>query len=230
MGGRSIRIKKRYKSDMSDNMNTFALKYESYMKQDVTDKVEQERLIKELIRAETDLEYTLLHHPDFREGLFFGTPRYGHPEGKIILHIREVMDNVERIPLLNPIDREKLRLITLVHDVFKNKEAESRKIKGRRPDNHHAVYAAEFVKQFINDEQLITLIRLHDEAYYCWQLYKRDRQLECQIRLDNLLDALGDSLQLFYLFFKCDTRTGDKNQEPLEWFERTVKGIERIDF
>ena len=33
-------------------------------------------------------------------------------------------------------------------------------------------------------------------------------------------------LQLYYLFFKCDTQTGDKTQAPLKWFEREVPGIE----
>ena len=47
-------------------------------------------------------------------------------------------------------------------------------------------------------------------------------------RLQRLQDAMGPDLQLYYLFFKADTQTGDKNQAPLKWFEMVVKGIEVV--
>ena len=39
------------------------------------------------LKPETDIEHKLINHPDFMKGLFWGQPRYGHPEGKIIYHI-----------------------------------------------------------------------------------------------------------------------------------------------
>jgi hypothetical protein len=42
------------------------------------------------------------------------------------------------------------------------------------------------------------------------------------------LEKMENSLQLFYLFFKCDTLTGDKTLAPLTWFEEHVTGIELV--
>ncbi|MDV7390303.1 hypothetical protein RZS08_03065, partial [Arthrospira platensis SPKY1] len=56
-------------------------------------------LIEKTLQPETDLERQLILHPEFREGLLWGVPRYGHPEGEIYKHIREVLDNIERLPI-----------------------------------------------------------------------------------------------------------------------------------
>ena len=52
--------------------------------------------IEELIKAETALELQLINEPEFRKGLIWGTPRFGHPEGTIVLHINEVLNNILR--------------------------------------------------------------------------------------------------------------------------------------
>jgi len=39
---------------------------------------------------------------------------------------------------------------------------------------------------------------------------------------------MEDCMQLFYLFFKCDTLTGDKTLAPLTWFEEHVTGIDLV--
>src|SRR3712207_9596297 len=33
-----------------------------------------------------------------------------------------------------------------------------------------------------------------------------------------LLSRLGDNLELYLAFYQCDNQTGDKSQEPYEWF------------
>ncbi len=218
------------RSFMSKNMNTFADNYKHYVEDRMINPEKEELLIAEMIDAQTELERAIISDASFRKGLFWGTPRYGHPEGKVIFHIKEVMENVNRIPDLDSDTKNKLRLITLIHDSFKYKEDASRKIHGRMPDNHHAVYAAQFAAPYITDTRLVRLIELHDEAYYSWQLFRQHRFVECQLKLDRLKRELGDYFQLFYLFFKCDTKTGDKNQAPLHWFESTVKEIEVVDF
>lgn len=191
---------------------------------------EQKRLIEELIAPETALEKKLISREEYINGLFWGKPRYGHPEGNVIYHIREVLDNVDRIPNLDSGSRELLRIVTLVHDIFKYKEHEERKTQGRMPDNHHAHFAAEFIKEFTNNEALISIIRLHDEAYYCWKLLRFDRLDDYEVKLSNLMDQVQDYIQLYYLFFKCDTQTGDKTQEPLLWFEKEIPGIDVVEF
>ncbi|MBN8527534.1 MAG: hypothetical protein J0M02_19550, partial [Planctomycetes bacterium] len=42
--------------------------------------------------------------------------------------------------------------------------------------------------------------------------------------LESLLERMNYCLQLYYLFFKCDTQSGDKTQAPLKWFEKTIEG------
>ncbi len=191
-----------------------------------TETMKREEIIFDILRPETELEKTILSDNEYKEGLFWGTPRYGHPEGKVIFHIREVLDNVDKMVGISDEQRMKLRLITLIHDTFKYKENESRKIFGRQPDNHHAVFAANFAEQYIKDKSVLQAILLHDEAYYAWRLKAFNREQEHQKKLENLLATLGDNLQLFYLFFKCDTCTGDKDPRPLEWFEAEIKDIQ----
>ena len=193
--------------------------------------------IEELLLPESELEEAILRDPAFRQGLLWGKPRFGHPEGQVVYHIREVLDNVDLVCELltkkNGADvstkRTHLRLITFIHDAFKYQEDKSK--HPRDWSKHHAVYARKFARRYIDDPILLEVIELHDDAYYSWRLTHLYEKPEMgQKRLTNLLDRIGDYLQLYYLFFKCDTRTGDKNQAPLKWFEATVKGIDIIDF
>mgnify|MGYP000898932673 CR=1 FL=1 len=70
------------------------------------------------LKPETDIEHKLINHPDFMKGLFWGQPRYGHPEGKIIYHIAEVLKNIDQLNI-NLHTRQQLRLIAFLHDTFK---------------------------------------------------------------------------------------------------------------
>jgi len=186
-----------------------------------------ESKIEAKLHPETDLEARIIADPDFQAGLFWGKPRYGHPEGQIINHIPEVLANVDKLKI-SPEMRRKLRIITYVHDTFKHIED-----KGNPRDwsKHHGVYARKFLEKYVDEPLLLTVTEMHDEAYYSWRLFALyNRPEKGQERLDNLLNKVGEELQLFYLFFKCDTQTGDKIQTPVRWFEETVKGIEIMHF
>ncbi len=179
------------------------------------------------LKPETDLEAQIIADPDFQAGLFWGKPRYGHPEGQVINHIPEVLANVDKLTISAEM-RRKLRLITYVHDTFKHIED-----KGSPRDwsKHHGVYARKFLEKYVNEPLLLTVTEMHDEAYYAWRLFALyNRPEKGQERLDYLIEKVGAELQLFYLFFKCDTQTGDKIQTPVRWFEETVKGIEIMHF
>ncbi|GAB4129643.1 MAG: hypothetical protein OHK0045_05010 [Raineya sp.] len=179
------------------------------------------------IEAHSDLEVKIMEDLAWQEGLFFGKPRYGHPEGKIIRHIHEVLENVENLrPKISVEDYHNLRLITLIHDTFKHKVDES---KPRVEANHHAYIARKFAERYISDTCVLDIIELHDEAYHAWrELACKKKPERSQERLQNLLTRLGKNIELFYKFFVCDTQTGDKNQESLRWFEQKT-GIKRID-
>ena len=183
--------------------------------------------IKAILKPETELEHQFIADPDFQTGLMYGKPRYGHPEGQVLYHIPEVLVNVDKLAISTEMRRQ-LRIITFVHDTFKNIEDKS---TPRDWSKHHGVYARKFLAKFIKDEVLLKITELHDEAYYCWRLYALYGQPEkSKLRLQHLFEQIKNNRQLYYLFFKCDTQTGDKIQKPVKWFEETVKGIEVVDF
>ena len=190
--------------------------------------LEQRLQIESLLKPENELEAKMLREPEFLRGLMWGRPRYGHPGGKVLYHIREVLNNVDKLTICSE-QRKNLRLVTFIHDTFKH--LEDKDTYPRDWSKHHAIYARQFAEKFVENEQLLQLIELHDEAYYSWRLtHQYSKVEEGHRRLEKLLKTLNGDLQLYYLFFKCDTRTGDKNQAPLEWFEKTISGIEIVDF
>jgi hypothetical protein len=181
----------------------------------------------DLLRPETDLERRLIADPQMQRGLRWGEPRYGHPEGKVAYHVPEVYTNIDRVsPTLSKQDRNQLRLIALSHDSFKFIEH-----KGSPRDwlRHHSMLARKFMENYITDTQLLDIIELHDEAYYAWRHEVIDKNpAAAQARLDQLFARVRPVLQLYYIFFKCDTLTGDKTLAPVHWFEKKVKNIEIV--
>ena len=142
--------------------------------------------------------------------------------------MREVLDNIEKIKDLSEEDRTRLRLIAFAHDTFKYMEDKS---SPRDWTKHHAIFARQFMEQFTEDEVVLEILELHDEAYYVWRsMYLYNKPEQGQQRLQRLIDRMGDHLQLYYLFYKCDTKTGDKNPAPLKWFEESIPGITVVPF
>lgn len=185
--------------------------------------------ILDIIKPETELELSLINHNSWMEGAFWGEPRKGHPEGKVIFHVREVLDNVEKITADKKL-RSDLRLVSIIHDNFKHLEEQTRP----RQDwaKHHAVFAYKFAENFPIHKEVLKVIELHDEAYYAWRKYKKNELDKAEQRLNVLTEKIGTKhLQLFYLFFKCDTFTGDKNIESVHWFEHKFdRYIKKVSF
>lgn len=183
-----------------------------------------DQLIAQCVRPENLLERQLVADEDWRTGALWGTPRPGHPEGKVLYHIHEVLKNVDKATT-DPLMRRRLRLVTILHDTFKHLEEQKRP----RTDwsKHHAVIAMNFAKTYVTDQAVLDVIELHDEAYYAWCATQANYPEESETLLDQLVLRLGKDLQLYYLFFKCDTQTGDKIQSPIGWFEQRLQ--DRLD-
>lgn len=179
--------------------------------------------LESLLLPETDLERNLLALPEFHKGLLWGEPRFGHPEGAVALHVREVLDNIDSIPGLQDADRTRLRVIALAHDTFKHAESRTRP---RDWTKHHGLLARRFMEVYTSDPVILDVIETHDDAYYKWLAQRRRPSPHSQ--LDSLLSRVGHCRQLYYLFFKCDTQTGDKTQAPMRWFEQVAEGIEIV--
>lgn len=173
---------------------------------------------KTIIRPETEFENLLIATPEFQKGYDWGMPRFGHPEGKVGLHVREVLDNIEVLEL-DPSTRRSLRLVALAHDTFKFQE-----FKFGKRWRHHGLLARDFMERYLMDSALLDIIELHDEAFYVWRAFTLEGKMEeAHLRLKNLIEKIGDHLPLYFLFYKCDTKTGDKVQAPLFWFEELMR-------
>jgi hypothetical protein len=167
---------------------------------------------------ETQLEQTIAADPDWLAGLEWGQPRPGHPEGKVIFHIQEVLLNVDRF-FDNSNNRARLRLIALLHDTFKHVQVKPGAFK-----KSHGYWARQFAERYINDEGILEVIELHDEAYKASLLFTKfgDSQV-AERQVQKLLIRLGRHLDLFRQFYLCDQQTGDKSRSHYEWFERVIK-------
>jgi len=169
------------------------------------------------ITPETDLEARIIGDADWQEGATWGKPRRGHPEGTVSAHIEEVLWNVDEEALDDP-DRERLRLVALIHDTFKHRV--DRELP-RVGENHHAMIARRFAERHLDDAELLDVIELHDEAYNAWVKGERGGKWDgAEARARRLLERLGDSRSFYVRFYRADNRTGSKDQAPLEWFER----------
>lgn len=86
------------------------------------------------------------------------------------------------------------------------------------------------MENYTNDAQLLDIIELHDEAYYAWRHEVIDHdKAKADARLAQLFARVRPTLQLYYVFFKCDTLTGDKTLAPVCWFEQKVKDIQIVN-
>ncbi len=172
-----------------------------------------------LLYPETDLENEVISSEEWMIGAAWGEPRPGHPEGVVILHVLEVLDNVDKF-YSDSLYREKLRLIALIHDTFKNKVNRDLPKVG---ENHHAMIARRFAEKYIQDEAILDVIQFHDDAYKAWLKGARGGDWNRAYQsAEILLQMLGNNLDLYIAFYECDNNTGNKNQEPLEWFKNFV--------
>lgn len=175
-----------------------------------------------LLQPETLLEQDVISSTEWIEGASWGEPRPGHPEGAVIFHILEVLDNVDNLYGNSPL-REKLRIISLIHDTFKSKVDST---LPRRGENHHAMIARRFAEKFIEDAGILDVIQMHDNAYGAWNKGKRDGDWTKALELAHELIAdLGPNLEFYISFYECDNSTGDKTAEPYNWFKEIVSEV-----
>ncbi len=177
--------------------------------------------IEEIIKPESQLELSISQDKDFISGCYWGVPRDGHYEGKVIYHIRDVLRNVEKYSSQE--NRCDLRLITLIHDTFKYKVNMS---KPRSGENHHAVIARRFAEKFISNENILDVIELHDEAYASWKMIDwKANILGAQDRAKKLIERLDGNLDLYLTFYKCDNRIPSKSRINYDWFSNLSENV-----
>jgi hypothetical protein len=174
---------------------------------------------------ETDLERRIAADPDWREGVEWGKARRGHPEGAVKHHIAHVLENVER-EATSPEERRRLRLAALVHDTFKYRAPEGSARVGS--EGHHGTNAACFLERFVDDGELVTVVRWHDEAFAAWMvLASRGDRRRAEQRVRALVKRLGATLPFYLSFFRADNATEGKSPKSVAWFESVARGANR---
>ncbi|MFT4552490.1 MAG: hypothetical protein ACI9S8_001115 [Chlamydiales bacterium] len=175
------------------------------------------------LSPENEVEERIIDAPSWREGVEYGKPRQGHPEGKVIYHIQEIFQNIEEKYVSSPF-RSKLRLLAMVHDSFKHQVS---KDVPKRGANHHGAYARKFTESFTDDEGLLEITRRHDDAYNIWRKGKNSGDWEAsENEVRQLILDLGDNVALYHAFFECDCKTGNKTHAPFEWFSEIIRSSE----
>ena len=151
--------------------------------------------------------------PVLEEGLAWGKPRRGHPEGSVGAHVADLLATIERWGETGK-RREELRFLALVHDALKNRVQHWRPKTG---ENHHAMRARRFAERYVDDERLLATIELHDRPYSLWRKERR-RGRPDEHAFTEMVDRIPD-IDLFLRFVELDGSTEGKNHEPLRWLK-----------
>lgn len=165
---------------------------------------------------ETDLERRVTSEPELLEGLAWGQPRAGHPEGAVGTHVSHLLETLDQSGVSGE-QRELLRFMALVHDSFKYQVRERLPRVG---ENHHAMRARRFAERFTDDERLLAAIEFHDRPYALWRKLKRRDKLD-ERALRRMLRRIPDP-ELFLRFVELDGSTEGKRPEPIEWFREQL--------
>jgi hypothetical protein len=167
--------------------------------------------------AESDLERALIADPDLREGLAWGKPRSGHPEGSVGAHVADLLETIDRWGETGR-RRAELRFLALVHDSMKVRVREWLPKAG---PNHHAARARHFAERYTGDERLLATVEHHDRPYALWRKLQRTGSID-EEALDRMIDRIPDA-ELFARFVELDGSTEGKNPEPIAWLEDELR-------
>jgi hypothetical protein len=167
---------------------------------------------------ENDLERAVTDDPGLLEGLAWGQPRYGHPEGAVGHHVADLLAEIERRGEQGE-RRSLLRFIVLVHDSMKYRVRDWLPKTG---ENHHAMRARRFAEHYTDDERLLSTIELHDRPYAIWRRMQRKGQLD-ERAFEDMLAKIADP-ELFLTFVEIDGSTEGKNPEPIRWLRDQLRG------
>jgi hypothetical protein len=167
--------------------------------------------------AENELEARVTRDPDLLEGLSWGEPRAGHPEGQVAVHVEHLLERLDSWDE-PPERRAKLRFMALVHDAFKADVFERLPKMGR---NHHADRARRFAERYTKDRDVLCAIEHHDRPYNIWRKMKRKGSLD-ERAFSKMLKDLPD-MSLFVRFVELDGSTDGKAREPVDWFRSELE-------
>jgi len=165
---------------------------------------------------ESDLERRLAADPVLLEGLAWGRPREGHPEGSVGRHVADLLRTIDEWGETGA-RRSDLRFLSLVHDSLKSEVHHWRRRVG---ENHHAMRARRFGEGYTSDERLLAAIELHDRPYNVWKRLRRTGNPQNEA-IAEMLERIPDK-DLFRRFVELDASTEGKNPEPVDWLRELI--------
>jgi len=165
---------------------------------------------------ESELERRLALDPRLLDGLAWGRPREGHPEGSVGRHVADLLARIDEWGESGE-RRADLRFLALVHDAMK---AEVQPWRRRTGENHHAMRARRFAEAYTSDERLLAAIESHDRPFNIWKRMRRTGNPQ-QGALRDMLEHIPDR-DLFMRFVELDASTEGKNPEPLDWLRESL--------
>jgi hypothetical protein len=169
------------------------------------------------LAPESELERRLIADPELREGLAWGRPRRGHPEGSVGAHVADLIQTVDRWGETGE-RRAELRFLALVHDSMKYRVRDWLPKVG---ENHHATRARRFAERYTSDERLLATIEQHDRPYALWRKLHRTGRVD-ESGLERMLERIPDR-DLFLRFVELDGSSEGKRPEPIEWLKEELR-------
>jgi hypothetical protein len=165
---------------------------------------------------ESELERRASADSELLEGLAWGEPRAGHPEGAVGTHVAHLLEKLDESGESGE-RRSLLRLVALIHDSFKSQVRERLPRVG---ENHHAMRARRFAERFTDDERVLATIELHDKPYALWRKLQRKGRLD-ERGFRRMMRRVPDP-ELFLRFIELDGSTEGKRPEPIDWFREEL--------
>lgn len=158
--------------------------------------------------------------PRYTQGLDWGEPRPGHPEGTIRAHIAALEANLESLSAkLSDSEYWKLKLLIHTHDLFKGESDHGVSILDL---NSHASLARAFLSSYCTDADLLAMVQFHDEPFALY-LQARSKGKYNQDRFDALLHAIDD-WNVFLAFNIIDGCASGKSRKSLHWLFHEIAG------
>ena len=167
-------------------------------------------------RPETALERQLIQDRELLDGLAWGKPRKGHPEGPVGEHVADLLRTIDEWGESGQ-RRQDLRLVALVHDSLKYRVRDWLPKTG---ENHHAMRARRLAERYTDEERLLATIELHDRPYSLWKKMRRKGKLD-EPAYEEMLERIPDAA-LFMRFIELDGSTEGKDPEPIRWFREEL--------
>lgn len=159
----------------------------------------------------------IIRDPRYLANIKYGKPRRGHGEGTVEAHIEELERNLYALDLEESDSYWKLSVLIHVHDSFK---AEAKRNAPILDPQSHASLAKEFLAEFTDDKDMLTIVQYHDLNYAVYKNWKETGKLN----EERMLDALDkiENLNLFLRFCIIDACTDSKGREMITWFVQWV--------